>query len=123
MWRADYQDSIGAGARTAIFRMNATIGEDGGRNSSGRPLWVRIQDTADARDLGKKLLDWADSRDLLLARLPASHCSACDRDVWLDEGLWRDAFGNDVCRQGDGYTPHRLPPGAPKETAKRPRLY
>jgi len=123
MWRADYKNSISAGSRTAIFRMDATIGEDGGRSSSGRPLWVRIQDTADARDLGKKLIEWADSRDRLLSHLSTSHCSNCDRDVWLDDGLWRDAFGNDVCRQGEAYMPHKLPPGAPKETAKRPRMH
>lgn len=122
MWRADYVDSVSAGPRTAIFRMNAEIGEDGGRNSSGRPLWVRVQDTSAARELCQKLLEWADSRDELLSRLPRSHCSACDRAVWLDQGLWRDAFTNDTCRQDGERRPHCLPADAPREPAKRPTL-
>jgi hypothetical protein len=72
------------------------------------------------RNLAAKLQHWADARDELSECLSHTHCSACDRDVILDEGLRHDAFGNDTCRQNGQLMPHAVSADAPPEAAQRP---
>jgi hypothetical protein len=104
LWLADYLRARGHVARDGVFRIEAEVDADG----PAHPLWLRVWTTDQARDLAARLTAWADSRDRFLATVPHGHCSACDREVLLDAGLWRDEFQSDTCRQKGELRPHVL---------------
>ncbi len=58
LWRSDYTGHVSAGRETALFRVEATISDENARGSDGRPLWMRISKTSDARKLAGALAQW-----------------------------------------------------------------
>lgn len=107
LWRSDYTGHVSAGRETALFRVEATISDENARGSDGRPLWMRISKTSDARKLAGALAQWADDRDAWEGRaVPRSSCTACERELWFDDAVWVDPFGNTSCVKRRGHQPH-----------------
>ncbi|MBN9113570.1 MAG: hypothetical protein J0I34_32920 [Pseudonocardia sp.] len=109
LWRSDYTGSVSAGRETALFRIQATIRDDNAGRSDGRPLWVRVSSTADARKLAADLTAWAESRDAWESRdVPRAVRTSCERELWRQGRDWVDPFGNGTCIKRKGQQPHTV---------------
>ena len=123
MWRADYEGNDFVSAETVLFRIRAVIGPDGGRNSEGREISIRVHSTQQARQLAKQLLLWADLRDgFLQADVERTTCTRCGQLLMSREGMWRDEWMSDICGKF-GQQLHLPPPDAPKVTPNPPKMW
>lgn len=109
LWRSDYTGSVAAGRETALFRIEATIHDEAAGSSNGRPLWVRVNSTAEARKLAADLTAWADSRETWENRdVPRAVCTTCERELWRQGSSWVDSFGDSSCVKRKGQQPHTV---------------